>query len=107
MLQLAFAALTSLFDCILRSTAIPSPPCPVLSDDESDTSLGLPKIFLNNASDSDSSITPSNFDDSNESRLNSDDESNSESKDELALEDEEEQVLLEFYLKKAKALNIS
>ena len=69
---------------------MPSSLCPVLSDDKSDTSLGLPKIFLNNTFDSDSSIISSDFDNSSESGPDSDDESDSESKDELVLEDEEE-----------------
>ena len=85
---------------------MPSPLCPILSNNESDTSLGLPKIFSNNASNSDSFIVPSNFNDSSESGPDSDNESDGESKDELALEDEEEQVLLEFYLKEAKALDV-
>ncbi|CRL30960.1 unnamed protein product [Penicillium camemberti] len=65
-----------------------------LSDGESDTSLCLPKIFSNNASDSDSSTVPSVFDLSSESESESEDES----EDELASEDEEEQLPLEYYL---------
>jgi hypothetical protein len=76
---------------------MPSAPCPVLSDDESDTSLGLPEIFSNNASDSDSSTAPSDVG-SSESEPDSDDESDDESEDELALEDEEEQLSPEYYL---------
>jgi hypothetical protein len=82
---------------------MPSPPCPVLSDDESDTSSGLLEIFSNNASDSDSSTAPSDFEDSSESEPESDDES----EDELALEDEEEQLSPEYYLQEAEALDVS
>lgn len=106
MLRLVFARPAPLFDRTLRSAAMPSP-CPVLSDDESDTSLGLPEIFSNNASDSDSSTAPSDFDDSSESEPDSDDESDDESEDELAPEDEEEQLSPESYLKEAEALDIS
>lgn len=85
---------------------MPSPPCAVLSDDESDTSSGLPEIFSNNASDSDSSTAPSDVD-SSESEPDSDDESDDESEDELALEDEEEQLSPEYYLQEAEALDVS
>lgn len=80
-----------------------SPPCPVLSDDESDASSGLPEIFSNNASDSDSSTASSDFDASSESESESDDES----EDELALEDEEEQLSPEYYLQEAESLDVS
>lgn len=85
---------------------MPSPPCPVLFDDESDTSPGPLEIFSNNASDSDSSTAPSDVD-SSESEPDSDDESDDESEDELALEDEEEQLSPEYYLQEAEALDVS
>lgn len=84
---------------------MPSPPCPILSDDKSDTTSGLLEIFSNNASDSNSSTTPSNVDSSEsepdsdvESDNESDDKSEDKSEDELALEDKEEQLSLEYYL---------
>ncbi|KAJ5449414.1 uncharacterized protein N7458_005863 [Penicillium daleae] len=86
-----------LFDRILRSAAIPCPPCPVLSDDKSDTNSGLLEIFSNNASDSNSSTAPSDVD-SSESEPESNDKSDDKSEDELAQEDKEEQLLLEYYL---------
>ncbi|KAJ5669833.1 hypothetical protein N7462_010903, partial [Penicillium macrosclerotiorum] len=49
------------------------PANPALSDNKSDTSLGLPEIFSNNVSDSDSSTTPSDLD---SSESESDDKSN-------------------------------
>lgn len=67
---------------------------PILSSDKSDTSSGLPEIFSNNASDSDSSTAPSGFDDSSESES----EPNDESEDKLVLEDKEEQLSPEYYL---------
>ncbi len=73
-----------LFDCLLRSTAMPASPYPILSDDKSDASLSLPEIFSNNAADSNSSTVPSDFDDSSESK------SDDESEDKLTLEDKEE-----------------
>jgi hypothetical protein len=68
--------------------------CPTLSDNESDTSLRLPEIFSNNASDSNSSTIPSVFNLSSESES----ESKDKSEDKLALEDKEKQLLLEYYL---------
>jgi hypothetical protein len=69
-------------------------PWPTLSNDKSDTSLRLPEIFSNNASDSNSSTAPSVFDLSSESNS----ESKDKSEDKLASEDKEEQLLLEYYL---------
>jgi hypothetical protein len=86
---------------------MPASPCPVLSGDESDTSSDLPEIFSNNASDSDDSTAPSDFDDSSESESEPDDESDNESEDELALEDEEEQLSPEYYLQEAESLDVS
>ena len=63
---------------------MPSPPCPVLPNDKSDTSSGLLEIFSNNASDSDSSTVLTD-DGSSESEPESNDESDDESEDELAL----------------------
>lgn len=83
-----------------------SPP-PVLSDAESDTSSGLPEIFSNNTSDSDSSTAPSVFNNNSKSESKSDNESEDESKDKLALEDEEEQLSPEYYLQEAKSLDVS
>lgn len=68
---------------------MPSPLCPVLSDDESDTILGPSEVFSNNVSDSNSSTILSDVD-SSESEPDFDDESNDESEDEVVLEDEEE-----------------
>ncbi|KAJ5820533.1 hypothetical protein N7474_006124 [Penicillium riverlandense] len=82
---------------------MPASPHPVLPDDESDASSGLPEIFSNNASDSDSSTTSSDFDASSESESESDDES----EDELVLEDEEEQLSPEYYLREAESLDVS
>ncbi|KAJ5645751.1 hypothetical protein N7507_011762 [Penicillium longicatenatum] len=67
---------------------MPTPPCLVPFDDESDASLVLPEVFSNNASDSDSSIVASDLDASSlsESELESDDES----EEDLVLDDEEE-----------------
>jgi hypothetical protein len=67
---------------------------PALSDDESDTSSRLPKIFSNNASDSNSSTAPSVFDLSSESES----ESKDKSEDKLASEDKEQQLPPEYYL---------
>jgi hypothetical protein len=63
---------------------MPSPPCPVLPNDESDTSSGLLEIFSNNASDSDS-LTVLTDVGSSESEPESDNESDDESEEELAL----------------------
>ncbi|KAJ5611045.1 hypothetical protein N7510_007764 [Penicillium lagena] len=82
---------------------MPASTHPVLPDDESDASSGLPEIFLNNVSDSDSSTAPSDFDASSECESESDDES----EDELALEDEEEQLSPEYYLWEAESLDVS
>ena len=59
--------------------------CPILSNDKSDASLGLPMIFLNNASNSDYSAIPSDSNSSNEFKSDS-----KESKDKLASNNEEE-----------------
>ncbi|KAF4216793.1 hypothetical protein CNMCM8980_010169 [Aspergillus fumigatiaffinis] len=77
-------------------------PC-VLSGDESNASSVLPEIFSNNASNSDSSAASSDSDSSNESESESDDESEVG----LVLEDEEEQLSLEDYLREAESLDIS
>lgn len=78
-------------------------PCPVPPANESDTSSGVPKIFSNNASDSDSSTAPSVFDSSSEP----DSESEDESDDGLASELEEEQLPPEYYLQEAESLDVS
>lgn len=59
---------------------------PVLSADKSDASIGLPEIFSNNVSDTNSSTVYSDFDSSSVSESESDDKS----EDKLALEDKEE-----------------
>lgn len=81
-----------------------SPPRPVLSDDESDASSGLPVIFSNNASDTDFSATPSDPESSSESES----ESEEESQDELDVDDEDEQQLSpEYFLQEAESLDVS
>ncbi|KAJ5549656.1 hypothetical protein N7513_006890 [Penicillium frequentans] len=81
---------------------MPTPPCLVLFDDESDASLVLPEVFSNNASNSNSSIIASDLDASSlyESELESDDKS----KDDLALDDKEETTRIEEAIRFLKAL---
>ncbi|KAJ5267492.1 hypothetical protein N7478_010477 [Penicillium angulare] len=80
---------------------MPASPSPVPADDDSDASSVLPDVFSNNASDSDSSTAASDLDTSSES------EAELESEDELALDDEEEQLSPEHYLREAESLDVS
>ncbi|KAJ5471584.1 hypothetical protein N7530_008941 [Penicillium desertorum] len=73
------------------------------SGDESDISPGHSEIFSDHASDTDSSTAPSVFDSSSESES----ESEVESEDDLASEDEEEQLPPEYYLHEAESLDVS
>lgn len=83
---------------------MPTSPCPALSGgDESDAGSGLPEIFSNHASDSDSSTAPCESDSSSESES----ESDNEFKDELVLEDQEEQLSPEYYLRETESLDVS
>ncbi|CAI7675004.1 unnamed protein product [Penicillium pancosmium] len=66
---------------------MPPPPRPVTPGDESDSSLRLPAIFSNNASDTDFSATPSDAKSSSKSESKS-----KESQVEMGLEDEDEQL---------------
>lgn len=59
----------------------------------------MPPIDRRSLSDSDSSTAPGYFDNSSESK--------SESEEELALEDEEEQLLPEYYAQEAESLDVS
>ncbi|CAG8124329.1 unnamed protein product, partial [Penicillium nalgiovense] len=73
------------------------------SGDESDISPGHSEIFSDHASDTDSSTATSVFDSSSESES----ESEVESEDDLASEDEEEQLPPEYYLHEAESLDVS
>ncbi|KAJ5088922.1 hypothetical protein N7456_012538 [Penicillium angulare] len=86
---------------------MPASQSPGPANNKSDTSSVLPDVFLNNASNSGSSVTSSVFDISSksESKLKSDDKS----KDELVLNNNNKkaQLSLEYYLREAKSLDIS
>ncbi|CAI7602552.1 unnamed protein product [Penicillium pancosmium] len=81
---------------------MPFPPRPVLPEDESDSSSCFPVIFSNNASDTDFSATPSDPESSSESESESE-----ESQDELGLDDEDEQLSPEYFLREAESLDVS
>ncbi|KAJ5283267.1 hypothetical protein N7505_001247 [Penicillium chrysogenum] len=73
------------------------------SGDESDIRPGHSEIFSDHTSDTDSCTAPSVFDSSSESES----ESEVESEDDLASEDEEEQLPPEYYLHEAESLDVS